>query len=1047
MASASMDDPENLLAHAAWLRRLAFHLVRDGATADELVQDTWSAALDRPPAADRPVRPWLRRVLTNAARLRWRGERRRAAREQAFGELAETAAPSADELLERHELQQQLARLVAELEEPFRAAILLRYAEAMAPAEIARRLGIPAGTVRSRLAEGLERLRVRLDALHRGDRRAWILALAPLARRDPPRVRPTPVLPALALVAGVAVIAVLLGSVRSPARRVPGATRRDLAAGAAGRLAAIGLDPHGAPPGWVAQAGAPERRVAGRVVSDGAPVAGARVRLTSDLSRTGLVPAVERRTGADGRFDFGIQLARELEIGAVAPGKLAAVAHVDLRDPTVRPAADALELVLGGCLAAFHGTVADASGTPIANAELLREDVIGTQTDAAGGYELCMLPVAASSEQLELVVRARGYGSLAIHAGLSGRERRDFVLTPEAVIDGRVHTPGGAPVGDARIWIEPADAGTRRDTEQTARLIAATDREGRFHIEGLAGGRHRIGGGGRGVTAAPITVAIAAGAAREVELVMSPAAVVRGRVVLGSAPVAGARVAVAGGDAETARSQIDGSFVLDRVPLGEVQLVAPPYRVRSPRGSIPVAGDRDDVTLEVEALGRLSGVVRRHAQPVAAARVCAGRAPDPGAAPSRNTCAVADPAGRYELAGLEPGSYGLFADDAAAGAAVHDVRFSLAAAEQRALDIELVAGGRIAGAVVDPAGVPVAGVHLVFALGSDRDPGRDRSQCVSGGDGRFACAGMAGGSYQVTAYAGPDRSVPLRFGDAPAAVELAGGDDRVDGLRLVVDSTRLAIRGTIVDAAGAPVADARVSAWGRGTEPVWLSPLPGGVSDGDGGFHIAGLAPGGYTLEVRTGDGFRALQPEVTAGSEVRIVVDSAVCKDPRLAPESDPIRRAILPAEPAEIHTRPRQPVIWDHRIQLLGWNFPDRARIGQPFEMALYYRVLAPIEPAWKVFVHFDGAGGRAGRGDHEPLAGRCPTSTWQPGDYIVDRFTTQIAAGDARPARAGMYHIWIGFFTGWPAHWTNLAVSDAASDMYDRSDRVEVATLILE
>src|SRR5690606_23864875 len=47
------------------LRRLARALTADDATADDLVQDTWVAALRNPPGEDRPVRPWLSTVMRN----------------------------------------------------------------------------------------------------------------------------------------------------------------------------------------------------------------------------------------------------------------------------------------------------------------------------------------------------------------------------------------------------------------------------------------------------------------------------------------------------------------------------------------------------------------------------------------------------------------------------------------------------------------------------------------------------------------------------------------------------------------------------------------------------------------------------------------------------------------------------------------------------------------------------------------------------------------------------------------------------------------------
>ena len=99
--------------------------------------------------------------------------------------LAETASASAvlraAELTARAETQQCVGRAVLALEESLRETVLLRYFEGLSAAEIARRTGTPAGTVRWRLKRGLEELRHTLDEEH-GDRRAWCLLLLPLAR-------------------------------------------------------------------------------------------------------------------------------------------------------------------------------------------------------------------------------------------------------------------------------------------------------------------------------------------------------------------------------------------------------------------------------------------------------------------------------------------------------------------------------------------------------------------------------------------------------------------------------------------------------------------------------------------------------------------------------------------------------------------------------------------------------------------------------------------------------------------------------------------------
>ena len=55
MNTAAGTELPALLAHSAWVRRLAGCLVRDDALADDLTQETWLAALRHPPAAELPA--------------------------------------------------------------------------------------------------------------------------------------------------------------------------------------------------------------------------------------------------------------------------------------------------------------------------------------------------------------------------------------------------------------------------------------------------------------------------------------------------------------------------------------------------------------------------------------------------------------------------------------------------------------------------------------------------------------------------------------------------------------------------------------------------------------------------------------------------------------------------------------------------------------------------------------------------------------------------------------------------------------------------------
>jgi RNA polymerase sigma-70 factor (ECF subfamily) len=171
---------EELLEHSAWARALARQLVADAATADDLVQDTWLAAMLRPPLRGVPVRPWLASALRNAARMSTRTDARRSARERVAAR--DEALASTHELVELAARQRELVDALLKLDEPYRTTLLLRFFEALPPRRIAARLGVSVETVHTRQQRGLRRLRETLEQTHGGDRSAWLVALLPLAR-------------------------------------------------------------------------------------------------------------------------------------------------------------------------------------------------------------------------------------------------------------------------------------------------------------------------------------------------------------------------------------------------------------------------------------------------------------------------------------------------------------------------------------------------------------------------------------------------------------------------------------------------------------------------------------------------------------------------------------------------------------------------------------------------------------------------------------------------------------------------------------------------
>lgn len=168
---------EALLAHRQWVRALARSLVRDESSADDVEQQTWQAALENPPAKLDAARAWLgsvvRRKVLESQRRYVRRQRRElvAARPEGL--------PATGDVVARVEIDRAVVNSVAELPEPYRTTLLLRFYDGLPPRDVARRMGVPVETVRARVRRGLERVRVGLDGRHGGDRDVWTVALGP----------------------------------------------------------------------------------------------------------------------------------------------------------------------------------------------------------------------------------------------------------------------------------------------------------------------------------------------------------------------------------------------------------------------------------------------------------------------------------------------------------------------------------------------------------------------------------------------------------------------------------------------------------------------------------------------------------------------------------------------------------------------------------------------------------------------------------------------------------------------------------------------------
>lgn len=152
------------------LFRLCCHLALNSADADDLFQETWIKAVKniKQYDVDKPFGPWIYAICTNHYKDRYRVKKRWVNRIKEYfsDEEKDAEMESADnhallpedELVEKYD-REAIRKCVNMLDDIYRLPLILYYFKEVDYADIGNILGIPTGTVKSRLYGAKQKLR------------------------------------------------------------------------------------------------------------------------------------------------------------------------------------------------------------------------------------------------------------------------------------------------------------------------------------------------------------------------------------------------------------------------------------------------------------------------------------------------------------------------------------------------------------------------------------------------------------------------------------------------------------------------------------------------------------------------------------------------------------------------------------------------------------------------------------------------------------------------------------------------------------------------
>lgn len=608
---------------------------------------------------------------------------------------------------------------------------------------------------------------------------------------------------------------------------------------------------------WLVEPGADERRVAGRVMREGTPLAEASVRLVSARTRDGDQQSPAVTTDDDGFFDFGEQSPMTLLLVASAPGLEPSMRVLALDDSSKE--FDDLIVELQACRHTIRGRIVDIDGTPISGARLSEQRPVAVAqgglvpahaayVDDDGEFSLC----TSGDERTSLMASAPGYGTVPIDPSRVG-EYLTIRLNAESAMSGSVVDDEGSPIAGAMVVLtRPMSSSI--STELPAMQSAMSDEDGRFFIDGIAAGAYVLGADhlrfytpydDRG------NVVLRPGETLSRTIVMKGLFQLAGTVIAGDRPIPGERVQI--DDCKMKLTQPDGSFVTwcaesadERTVRVSGHDVVEPKSRRLTRAEV-------DLVIEVRRGATVTGRVVSSGTPVEGALIAQDerqlRREGPAYINTRS-----DGSGRFELYGIEPGRHALAVLQPATGHRTVAEPVSVSYGDTIDVgDIDLNWRGRVYGKVTDREHKGIAGCTVVVR--SEETTRRARTT----DDGSFDVRGLPAAEYEIEVR-GRDGAL-MSLPQGPARVDV-GGDGASDPIDLVVETGSGRIAGQVVYDGGAAAAGARLRLVSGGGKTAWVT---AGV---DGAFEFQRLSGARYDIEARGEAGASGRLSGVAPGDE-----------------------------------------------------------------------------------------------------------------------------------------------------------------------------------